>query len=56
MKKLYVKVDCMLVVIIDDIAEINDVLNEMDYNFIDTTTKADITKTEILDWEVVDCT
>ena len=43
-----------LMVRADDVADISDIIDEMEYDFSDTTTKADIEDTEIIDWEIID--
>jgi hypothetical protein len=49
-----VKLQVELKIRADEGVEIGDIVNEMDYNFSDTTTKATIEDTEILDYEVTD--
>lgn len=43
-----------LTIIADDDVSISDVLNEMNYEFTDTTTQALIEDTEIYDFEIAD--
>ena len=43
-----------LTIIADDDVSISDVINEMDYEFNDTTTQALIEDSEIYDFEVAD--
>jgi hypothetical protein len=53
-RKVDVEVKVRLSIRADDDAELGTIIDEMDYNFSDTTTQADIEDTEILDYEVVD--
>lgn len=53
-RKVYVEAKVKLIIHANDDADIDEVLNEMDYSFSDTTGKADIEDTEILDWEITD--
>jgi len=52
--KAYVTVTVKLIIRKDEDASINKILSEMSYDFTDTTGEADITETEIVDWEVTD--
>ena len=52
--KVYVEVKVRLIIRQDDDANTQDVIDEMEYDFTDTTGKADIEDIEILDFEVVD--
>ncbi len=54
MRKVYVDVVARLIIRADEDIEIQNVLNEMDYNFKDTTGKADIEDSEIQDWNITD--
>ncbi len=54
MRKVYVSVKVGLIINADEDIEIAKVLNEMNYSFQDTTTKADIIDTAIVDWEITD--
>ncbi len=54
MRTVTVKLDVKQIIRADDDVEITKVINELDYHFIDTTTKADIEDTSIEDFEVVD--
>jgi len=54
MRKMTVEVKVKLLIKADDDIELSEIMDEMDYNFTDMTTKADIEDTEILDYEVVD--
>ena len=53
-RKVTVKLEVMAKMTIDEGDNVFDIVNEMDYNFTDTTTQATIEDTEILDFEVVD--
>ena len=54
MRKVTVKLEMRLVMLVDEGVEISDVMNELDYEVKDTTTAADILDTEITGYEVVD--
>lgn len=54
MRKVFVEVKVKLVINMDDGVEVQQVIDEMDCNFNDTTTLADIEDTEILSHEVID--
>ncbi len=54
MRTVFVELKVKLVIKADDDVVIGDIIDEMDYNFTDTTTTADIEDSEILDYEVVD--
>ena len=54
MRTVTVKVETTLTMKVDEGVEISEVINEMEYNFSDTTTKATIEDAEITDFEVVD--
>ena len=53
MRKVTVKLEMRIVMLVDEGVEISEVINELDYKVNDTTT-ADILDTEITDYEVVD--
>jgi len=54
MRKVTVKLEMRLVMLVDDGVEISQVVNELDYQVNDTTTAANILDTEITDYELVD--
>jgi len=54
MRKVTVKLEMRLVMLVDEGVEISDVVNELDYEVKDTTTAADILDTEITGYEIVD--
>ena len=54
MRKLTVKLEMNVVMLVDEGVEISEVVSELDYNVNDTTTTADILDTEITGYEVVD--
>ena len=54
MRKVIVKLEMLLVTMVDEGVEISDVISELDYEVNDTTTAADILDTEITDYEVID--
>jgi hypothetical protein len=53
-RKVYVNVTHRLIIRMDDGVEVDDVLNEMECSFSDTTGKADVEDTKMLDFEVTD--
>lgn len=54
-RKSYVKVTVRLIIRADEEQDIEEVLQNMDYNFTASTSDdADIESTEITDWEVID--
>lgn len=55
MRTVHVKVTMDMTIKVDDDQCLDDVMNEMDYNFTASPdTNADIEDTEIVDWEVKD--
>jgi len=54
MRKVTVKLEMRLVMVVNEGVEISDVVNELDYEVQDTTTAADILDTEITGYEIVD--
>lgn len=54
MRKVHVELKVKLILNVDEDIEVSEVLDELDYNFEDTTTKAEVEDTEILDYEVMD--
>jgi hypothetical protein len=54
MRKVTVELKVKLSMKVDEGVEIGDIIDEMDYDFSDTTTQADIEDTEILGYEVTD--
>ena len=54
MRKVTIKLQIRIVMLVDEGIEISQVVNELDYNLNDTTATADILDTEITDYEVVD--
>ena len=54
MRKVYVNVTARLIIQANEGVEIQNIIDEMDYNFKDTTGKADIVDTEIADWNIQD--
>ena len=53
-RKVIIALKIKVVMTADDDLEISDFVNELDYHITDTTTKADIIDTEILNFEVID--
>ena len=54
MRKVTIRLETHLVMLVDEGVEISDVVNELDYEVKDTTTAADILDTEITGYEIVD--
>jgi hypothetical protein len=54
MRKVFVTLTVKLVINADEDVEIGDVIDELEYNFSDTTGKADVEDTEIIDHKVTD--
>ena len=54
MRKVTVEVTVSLAIRADDGVEIGHIIDEMEYDFTDTTTKADIEDMTIEDWKVTD--
>ena len=54
MRKVVVEIKIKAVINVDGDIGISEIINEMDYDISDTTTKATIEDTEIIDYEVVD--
>ena len=54
MRKVFVEVKVRLVIIQNEDVETSEVIDEMEYEFTDTTGKADIVDATIEDYEVVD--
>ena len=54
MRKVFVELKVRLVLNQDEIATTEEIVNELDYDFKDTTGMADVEDTEILDYEVID--
>ena len=54
MSKVYIEVKVRLIVNVDSGAEVSEIIDEMDYDFSDTTGKATVEDMEILNYEVTD--
>ena len=54
MKKIYVKLKVKLIIRQDEDIDTDRIINKLDYNFKDTTGKADVEDTEILDYVITD--
>jgi hypothetical protein len=54
MRKVCVTIEVRLVIEQNDGVETAEIIDELDYNFSDTTDKATVVETEILDYEVTD--
>jgi hypothetical protein len=53
-RKVYVEVKVRLILRVDEGEEISHVMDELDYSFSDTTGKAQVDDTEILDYDITD--
>jgi len=54
MRKVFVEVKVRLVIDVDDGVEVSEILDEMEFDFTDTTGKADVNDSAMLDYEVTD--
>ena len=54
MRKVYIKLQVNLIMQIDEGKEISEVINELEYNFADTTGSATVEDYSIRDFEVED--
>ncbi len=54
MKKITVKLEVVLLIHMDEDANLQDVIDELDYDFTDQTTQADVQDMEIKEFEVID--
>lgn len=53
-RKVYVTLTVKLIMTVDEGVEVSDVINELDYNFSDTTGNADVQDTTIENFEITD--
>lgn len=53
-RKVEVNVTVKLKMVVEEGQEIGDILDEIDYDFSDTTGNADVEDMEIVDYEIVD--
>ena len=53
-RKVYVQVTTRLILNMEEGIDVDEVMQDMDYNFQSNTGGADIEDTEIRDWEVTD--
>ena len=53
-RKVYIELKVRVIATIDEGTEVGEVVDELDYGFTDSTGKATIEDTEILDYEVTD--
>ena len=54
MRKVIVEIKLKAIINVDDDIEISEIIDELDYDISDTTTKATIEDTEIIDYEIID--
>ncbi len=52
--KVTVEIKVNVILTIDEGVEVNDIIDELEYDFTDTTTQATVEDTEITDYEVID--
>jgi len=52
--KSYVKVTINLIINKDENISTNEIMSELEYVIADTTGKADVVETEIVDYEIID--
>lgn len=53
-RKVYIELKVKMLIRADDGTDISEVVQEMEYDFTDTTGNAQIEETEIMDYEVLD--
>jgi len=53
-RKVYLQLKVRMIMTIDEGADIGEVIDELDYSFSDSTGKANIEETEILNYEITD--
>jgi hypothetical protein len=53
-RKVYVTITVKAIIRADDDADIDNVINELEYHFLDTTGKAQVEDTSIEDFEITD--
>jgi hypothetical protein len=53
-RKVYVNVTARLILSLEEGVQVQEVLDQMDYNFSSTTDNADIIDTEITNYEIAD--
>lgn len=53
-RKVYVEVKVKLILNMDEGVEVDEVINEMDYNFTSTVDGADVYDSSIMDYDVTD--
>lgn len=56
MNKLYIELKIKVILNIDSVEDVSEVIDDLDYQILDSTGKAEILDTEIVDYEVVDAT
>lgn len=54
MRKVYVNLNVNLTIFVEEGQSVEEVINELDYSFIDTTDEAQVENYEITDYEIVD--
>ena len=54
MRKVKILLTVSVDMVVDEGTEVQEIVSELDYDFVDTTGKADINDTEIVNHEVID--
>lgn len=54
MRNVIVELKIKLLIKMDDESQLDDIINELDYSFTDTTENANVQDTEIIDYELID--
>ncbi len=54
MRKVTVKIEVEMSMLIDNGVEVSEIIDELEYDFTDTTTQATVEDTQITDYEVID--
>ena len=54
MRKIEVNLTVRMIVSVDEGVEIDQIINELEYDFNDTTTQATVEDTEIIGYDIVD--
>lgn len=53
-RKVYIEAKVKLVLRVDGDTDVSNVMDELDYSFLDTTGKAQVEDTELLDYDITD--
>lgn len=55
MKTIFITATIDLIINMDEDSDINKVMEELDYSFMDTTGTADVVDTEIIHYDITNC-